>query len=228
MSRDASESGPPRPPCSLAPFQATPGPGRSQSPHRTLTAGLSRRCAHPNRLWHPGKSHPAGSPDAREPPRASPARALKQSRALERLQISLGRRSRLLLALHVKRLAQNLDPALIGEQANALVLNPHLSPHLRRQQHPTLRVHLRIRSQILRIEADPAGRLRILAIVVQKLLVFPPNRDRIDLSDASIQTRYEQLFFRQSGKVFLESDRKLETTFVVHASRIHAIRRLIS
>src|ERR1700676_2783905 len=101
-----------------------PSPCRSRSQTRWSTGPPLRRYARRVRPWHPGKSHLDEAPGARGLPRASPAGASKQSRALERLQIRFSRPGRFLLALLVDCFAQNLDPAFIVEQPDALVLDP--------------------------------------------------------------------------------------------------------
>src|SRR5262249_19003923 len=129
------------PPYSVVLTPVTRGLDRWRSQTRQSIAGRSRRYDPLNRLSHPGKFHPTGSPDARAPPRASPAGALEQSCALERLQVFLSRSRRLLLLLLVDRFTQDLNSALVSEQADVLVLDSQFAPHLRREQNPPLTGH---------------------------------------------------------------------------------------
>src|SRR6266568_3591673 len=89
------------------------------------------------------------------------------TRSVERFQIGLSGSGRQPLLLRIDRFAQNLDMAFVSEQTNALVLYTQLPAHFGWQQYSALRIHLRVRSQVLRIECDALGLGRQSPVLVK-------------------------------------------------------------
>src|SRR5438132_917885 len=90
----------------------------------------------------------------------------------------------------------------------------------------SLVVHFDVSTQIRGVERDVFRRCRVGPECVEKLFVYAPFGNRIQLSYAAVKTCQEQLRLRQAVEKLCKSGRKFEPSLIVETTGIPAPREL--
>src|SRR5579872_4801678 len=120
--------------------------------------------------------------------------ALPETRLFRLLEVFRRQLRRLHISLFEDRHTQDFYPPLVGMDPNGLALNPQFSPQLLRESDAPLVIHFALRAHVCRVERQLPCYSRIVAIFLKELFVFAPHSHRVNLSYATVERGYEQLF----------------------------------